>query len=370
MIRSSTLTVKFANADKRRRFADFIDEFRRVFKIVLDDLWTWNRISSLIDHKKFSHVDTTLSCRMMQVVLKQASAVVRGTRTSASHLHKIPSKPTVGDVCPELDYRFLKKDWSNKTSFDCFLTLGSLLKDRVPIVVPLKKTNHFNRVSSRGTMTNGCRLSKTGVTFMFETDVPLRETGSTLGVDVGITDVWSDSVGNRSQDHKHPHGWTLSKIMSRLSSRKKGSKNFKQTQSLRDNFIGWSLNRLNLDGVKELKIEDIKHMRRGKVCDRFRSHWTYPKIFCKLESKAEENGVRLSKVDPRNTSRTCSSCGAVDVLSRKGKRFQCVACGHTQDADSNAAQNISLAAAKKPQRRGACSPSGKRKSDMNGFLFV
>ena len=102
-------------------------------------------------------------------------------------------------------------------------------------------------------------------------------------------------------------------------------------------------------------------MRKGKKCDRFRSHWSYPKIFRKIEQRSEELGVRVTKIDPRNTSRKCSSCGAVDIENRRGKVFKCVKCNYTQDADLNAAVNISHVESK-TQHRGVYSPSSKKNS--------
>ena len=59
---------------------------------------------------------------------------------------------------------------------------------------------------------------------------------------------------------------------------------------------------------------------------------------------AEEARGRLIKVDPANTTRTCAQCGTVDARSREAERFRCVACGHADDADVNAA-NVILARA-------------------------
>lgn len=59
-----------------------------------------------------------------------------------------------------------------------------------------------------------------------------------------------------------------------------------------------------------------------------------------LAYKVEERGGHVLFVDPRNTSRTCSSCGVVDADSRDGVRFACRSCGHTAHADTNAAINI------------------------------
>jgi putative transposase len=47
------------------------------------------------------------------------------------------------------------------------------------------------------------------------------------------------------------------------------------------------------------------------------------------------------KVDPRNTSRTCSECGHCEKDNRKSQaKFLCVSCGMSMNADANAALNI------------------------------
>lgn len=60
-----------------------------------------------------------------------------------------------------------------------------------------------------------------------------------------------------------------------------------------------------------------------------------------IERMLSYKAARLIKVDPRHTSQTCASCGTVDSLSRKSQaRFDCTSCGHTDNADRNAAINI------------------------------
>ena len=56
-----------------------------------------------------------------------------------------------------------------------------------------------------------------------------------------------------------------------------------------------------------------------------------------LNYKAAE----VIKVSAAYTSQTCSACGAIDADSRRSQsEFKCVACGHAQNADLNAARNI------------------------------
>ena len=49
----------------------------------------------------------------------------------------------------------------------------------------------------------------------------------------------------------------------------------------------------------------------------------------------------MIKVPARNTSRACAECGHVEADNRKEQaHFKCLACGHTDNADANAARNI------------------------------
>jgi len=60
-----------------------------------------------------------------------------------------------------------------------------------------------------------------------------------------------------------------------------------------------------------------------------------------LEYKAAWSGVMLVAVPPAYTSQACSACGFTDAGNRPSQaRFVCLACGHAEHADRNAAKNI------------------------------
>jgi putative transposase len=74
---------------------------------------------------------------------------------------------------------------------------------------------------------------------------------------------------------------------------------------------------------------------------------------------AAEGGI-LVTVDPCRTSQTCSCCGATDKKSRESQAvFRCVRCGHTMNADHNAAITI-LRAGEQPAPRPAGGQPSKR----------
>ncbi|MCA1570979.1 MAG: transposase [Chloroflexi bacterium] len=72
-----------------------------------------------------------------------------------------------------------------------------------------------------------------------------------------------------------------------------------------------------------------------------------------LNYKLAQRGGTLVKVPAAHTSQTCARCGVVDRRSRRTQAaFRCVACGHSANADTNAARNI-LAAGLAVTARGA-----------------
>ena len=60
-----------------------------------------------------------------------------------------------------------------------------------------------------------------------------------------------------------------------------------------------------------------------------------------LHYKARFSSGQIIEVDPKNTSRRCSSCGHVAQENRESQAvFLCKACGYSDNADHNAAINI------------------------------
>ncbi|MFF3518992.1 RNA-guided endonuclease InsQ/TnpB family protein [Streptomyces sp. NPDC002573] len=94
-----------------------------------------------------------------------------------------------------------------------------------------------------------------------------------------------------------------------------------------------------------IALEDLRGIRervRLRKPQRAAVHsWTFAQLGRFLTYKARRRGVPLLQVDPRNTSRECSSCHHIDKRNRPAQaEFRCVACGFVDHADANAARNI------------------------------
>lgn len=364
IIRSTKCTLNFSNTNKLENITHFIIEYSRVCQQFVDILWilkdTQKKLPSLLPKSIISQItNTKLSARTLQSCAKQASSIVRGTITKHNRriamlkklmregkptkkLQKILakeklSKPELTLINPELDSRFIEVIKS-KNSFDMWIKLKST--GFGTIYIPIKKHKHFNKLLKNYKLKNGCRLSLDTISFNFSKTRTLKEEGGIIGIDVGISNIWSASTGVASTPC--PHGHTLDTINKRINKKKDGSKSFKKCQEHRTNYINWSLKHINLSGTKELKRENLYDMRRGKKLSKFLSHWVYPEILSKLDMLCEEQGVLVRTVCPTYTSQRCSQCGWTRKSNRKGKLFTCTQCSYTCDADINGSQNIAL----------------------------
>lgn len=363
MIRSSKVSIKFSNKKKLDEYNQVVDEYRNIVSYFVDLLWNEDKTTKFISKELTDKCNTWLSARMVQCAAKQARGIVFGTKKKQSQrlfiinklkelgqfkkarkLHLLHSKlsagrPIISEVCPELDGRFVNIDLENKTSFDGWLTLGSI-GGRIKIQLPFKKTKHFNKLLIKGKLKNGVRLSKSGITFMFEMEEKQKHIGTTVGIDIGQKTLLSCSDGKVSGIDNHGHD--LNSISDRLRRRKKGSMGFLRSANHRTNYINWSVNQLNFNEIYQVNLEKIKNLRCGKKSSRKLSHWNYREIQGRLEQKCEEHGVRVNYVSPTYTSQRCSSCGWVRKSNRNGKLFRCEKCSNERDADLNASVNLSL----------------------------
>jgi len=76
-------------------------------------------------------------------------------------------------------------------------------------------------------------------------------------------------------------------------------------------------------------------------------NWAPGMLMDAVRWQAKQVGANLVFVDPAYTSQRCAKCGHIASENRpKGKKgqavFQCVVCGNKDNADKNAARNLSM----------------------------
>jgi putative transposase len=95
----------------------------------------------------------------------------------------------------------------------------------------------------------------------------------------------------------------------------------------------------NLKGIRNLyrKGNGQGPSFRGRM-----NSWTFHEVQRQIEYKAAWEGIPVTYVSPRYTSRNCSNCGTSQKF--EGRRAVCHSCGKTGDRDVNASKNIMMAA--------------------------
>jgi IS605 OrfB family transposase len=282
---------------------------------------------------------------MQQCLGKQALEIVKSQRKRKKKI-----KPVFKRKSFNLDSRFVKID-QDINSFDIWFKLKSLYKrnysDNNKIFIPSKKHKHFNDlIKDKFTIKKSCRIRKTDKGFFldifFEKEESLKRIkGRKIGIDIGYKKLVVSSDG-------YTFGKDIEKICTKISNKKRGSKNYNKALIERDEYINKTAKDI-LDfypKIKELKIENLKNVKhRSKFTKNFNNklqYWSYSKLINRLKLTSEINGVQISEVNPAYTSQTCSFCSCSSKLSRKQEIFECVYCGKILDADHNAAINICM----------------------------
>lgn len=178
-----------------------------------------------------------------------------------------------------------------------------------------------------------------------------------LGVDLGIVNLATDSEGE-----KHSGAAVECHRKRRATARKqyqrKGTKNakrrLKQMAGRQRRFQTQTNHEISKTLVEKAKtlgvgiaLEDLSGIRdrlEDTVSKRFRrrlGNWGFFQLRSFVTYKARRAGVLTETVDPRNSSRTCNVCGHCEKANRSDQEtFRCKQCGHSTNADLNAARNI------------------------------
>jgi transposase len=193
------------------------------------------------------------------------------------------------------------------------------------------------------------------------------------GVDIGITEVFVDDEGDkygvelgptlkaaseklngkgkrRNKLHavrkKHSakgDSQKAARIEKNNLGRKKQRAERKRLKTRINVIINTAINRLA--GEKKMSVLaheklDLRGPAQSKEISRRVSNYHRSSLKERLEFKASVIGFDRKQVNPAYTSQTCPKCGYLASANRSGDRFQCLNCGHAEQADRVGALNI------------------------------
>jgi len=181
-----------------------------------------------------------------------------------------------------------------------------------------------------------------------------------LGVDFGIVNIATTSDGTIfAGNHLNSLRSRYARLRARLQS--KGTKSAKRLLVKRkrkesrfakqtNHTIAKKLVAVAKDSERGIALENLKGIRLRttvrKSSRRQHNSWAFYDLRQKITYKAQLAGVQVVIVDPRNTSRTCPSCGNIDKANRPTQSvFKCTACDFSGHADTIAAGIIAGRAA-------------------------
>ncbi|HSV83037.1 MAG TPA: transposase [Ramlibacter sp.] len=203
-----------------------------------------------------------------------------------------------------------------------------------------------------------------------EVEAPVPTATAAVGLDFGVVTIITPSVGAPIElpPQLNRYERRMKRLQQALSRKQKASKNRRKARqrvaachqriaAVRRDFLQKSTTQLVRENAL-IAIEDlsVKHMtasaagtvdapgknvraKTGLNRSIRRNGWSMARAM--LKYKTAWAGVMLVPVPPAYTSQTCSACGHVAAESRKTQAvFSCVACGHAENADRNAARNI------------------------------
>ena len=194
-------------------------------------------------------------------------------------------------------------------------------------------------------------------------DIPDESTDDfedVIGVDLGIVNIATDSDGQTFTGSKveSSRQWYLKRrgVLQSVGTKsaKRRLKKLSKSQRLFQRDVNHCISKAlvqkakashraiileDLKGISKIVRKEEKRLRQTQRAKH--SNWSFDQLRQFLTYKSQLYGVTLTTIDPRNTSRTCSSCGHCEKANRKSQaEFVCVSCGHSMNADWNASKNI------------------------------
>jgi IS605 OrfB family transposase len=187
-----------------------------------------------------------------------------------------------------------------------------------------------------------------------------RDVAEALGVDLGVTNIATTSDGemmtsapverNRQRLHKLRAALQARGSLSAKRHLRKLAGRQYRFQKDTNHVIAKRLVDTAQRTHRAIGLEDLTGIRartraRGADHRARHSNWAFVQLRTFITYKARLVGIPIRVIDPRYTSQQCACCGFIDPGNRRSQaEFLCLACGHTDHADVNAAKNIAVRA--------------------------
>ena len=185
--------------------------------------------------------------------------------------------------------------------------------------------------------------------------VPEVKNTNPVGIDLGLDSFVAISDGTKIEKPKfmQQKRKKIAKWQKIVARRSKGSKRRERAKARLQKAYEYSTNQSNdylhklsdtlvKSGYTSFAVEDlhIQNMVRNHRLAQSIQNASWNRFINMLSYKAESAGMKVIKVDARNTSKECSNCGNIQDMPLSIREYNCSRCGMRLDRDINASINI------------------------------
>ena len=177
------------------------------------------------------------------------------------------------------------------------------------------------------------------------------QNGTVLGVDLGVNQIAVTSTARFFSAGKLNHArreFERTRGNLQECGTQSAHRTLQEVSSREDEFVKHILHSVANGIVQEaieydcdgIIFEKLDGIRKELPEADWHSMWAFRKLKKFVEYKAEERGLFVDTVNPKNTSKRCNECECVRDGNRHGDEFECRRCGKQNHADYNAAKNV------------------------------
>lgn len=343
--RSSKCTLKFANLNKLVQLKTVLAEYGQVVNFFINHFWDNPTTKAELLKPVVDLPDTWLTARARKVAAREALDMISSAKRKAEELNEQPIKPTHRGKRMHVSSTMARFEVSRTKEFDGWLHLYSL-GNKTIIDLPLKGHKHLNKLMVKGKFLQSYIITENYVQFCFEIETgPKLEQGEVVGIDTGINALASENTGKQYGLEVKQHIERVKRCPSHRNFGCKGKGKRRAIRALKQ-YINETAKQV-VEGKRLVVVEKLRKMNHktklkrclSKNMRRSLGTWNYRYWLMRVEA-ACEIGRSAFRVAPQYTSQRCHVCGHTERSNRSGELFKCKSCGHTCNADVNAAKNI------------------------------
>ena len=314
-----------------------IELYKQGLQFCVNKAWDM-RIKNNVKLHPFVYQDLKrigLPSQLAVACIKQACGMVKRAKT----------KPEIKRV--SIRYNF-PRSVSMKNNVLSISTVNGRIK--IPFKVPDCYKEYF-KWEVRESLLRVNEKGRCFFLFTFTKDINIEVSNQhgfrVLGIDVGVNKLAVTSNGKFYGHSIKSLRKRWDKLVSELQSKgtRACKRKLKKMSGSWKRFMLWINHNISKEITRNLRkgdivvMENLNGIRKSAKYNKWVHKWAFRQLQFFIEYKALSRGCRVVYVNSKYTSKKCNRCHSTKTVRHSGF-FECLSCGHSLDADLNAARNI------------------------------